>query len=72
MRMMSLDLELEAPYAVVRWCLAASVRANSRSALAVSYNRDIRPILSDNCLLATVPIRTSARPSCGWTSGRRP
>ena len=38
----------------------------------VSFNRDIRPILSDNCSSATAPTPASARPTSGSTAPRTP
>src|ERR1039458_8978604 len=44
------------------WCFAAGP--------LVDFNRDVRPILSDNCFTATVPTTGTAWRLCAWTPRR--
>jgi len=60
-------------YAAVLLLLApllAAAQAPSSKDKRVDFDRDIRPILSDNCLRVTVRMKNSARSTCAWTRRR--
>ncbi len=46
--------------------------ADDRSSSKIEFNRDIRPLLSDRCFHATVPMQPSARRACGSIRRARP
>ena len=52
--------------------LLTFVSASQAADDSIQYNRDVRPILAETVSPATARTAPRARPTCGWTSAKRP